>query len=92
MSAKMVPLTSADTDGDRELRRVCEGRGQSLVCVGSPECPVGFKDDLQKHRGQEHEAQGRPQPASEHAFPTMVWDGGLIFPCFWTDFFSTKES
>jgi hypothetical protein len=36
VSAKMAPLTSADTDGDREhRRRVREDRGQTLVCVGS---------------------------------------------------------
>jgi hypothetical protein len=61
------------------------------MCGEPKECLSGFRDDLQEHRGQVHEAWGRSQPASEHAFPTMLWDKGQIVPFFGLTSFLPKR-
>lgn len=105
MSAKMTPLTSVGTDGDRDQGR---STGESVKAEDSPWCIWGDKKVLSAQHNlpsapvasrtlgrntgnrQAHEAQGRP--ASKHVFPTMLWDEDLIVPFFRPTSFLPKRS
>lgn len=60
-------------------------------CVGEPkgplssaqltQCPGGFKDHLQGHRGQAGtRGSGKATACFRTSLPTTLWDEGLIFP------------